>query len=681
MKIKKITIQNFRKLKDISFETVDGINTIVGPNGIGKSSILDSIRLIKAVLLSNIENEANQTLQNMGLYSPHLNNLLFENICGDHTKETVIDLKIQLSEDEIKFVKSDILSFNFSRLQNQLGQNTVSRLNLVSFLSTPAGLSKMSEIAQETETLLKEFEKTHIAQIRLTMGINNIQGLNGFHQEICSFVFKSTEFSQTLFSVFPADRNMPTGDANIQLGQNDVSQQIQSYSIQPQLKFNRLKAAIISFLMINSNNIEPIQQDFKLIFDGLLPGKEFAGINLESRTGRLSVLIREITSGVVYDIDFLSSGEKGLLLTLFLLLRTVEKNGIVLLDEPELHLNPAVCQNIIPFLKKHICENKNVQIILTTHSSEILANTKDDESSRLLHLINESTISPIYKKDNEEAQHAIKCLGIGTADLLFNKGVVYLEGTTDDEFINEILKGLVSGFKIQSLGGRTIVENEIKILQEADKKNELQGYHVFVLDLDNRPSSLKDTLNVKIIQWDRYSFENYLLNLNVLYDVVKSQNPKDFPGNRAEFNKVVKEIAFSQIDQIAFYEILDEQSPKNISVTKKEIKEKNIQEIAKLVSEKINILKYELKKFNETEWEQSFKDCVESKITEMKYDWEDNWKLKCKGKDLLTTIYQKFGLSNYKDFVKSLVKTNKVDDTEEWQILKSKITPITLKQK
>ncbi len=178
------------------------------------------------------------------------------------------------------------------------------------------------------------------------------------------------------------------------------------------MKFSRLKAAIISYLMINRNDINPIKDDFALIFDNLLPGKELTGINMEPRIGRLSVLIKETQNGRIYDIDFLSSGEKGLLLTFFLLLRTVRDNGIILLDEPELHLNPSVCKRIIPFLREYICDRKKVQVILTTHSAEILADTKEDETSLLLHLIGEETISPILKRDNEERRRRrIKSLG------------------------------------------------------------------------------------------------------------------------------------------------------------------------------------------------------------------------------------------------------------------------------
>ncbi len=680
MKFKKVSIKNFRKLEDISFDCASNITTIVGPNGIGKSSILDAIRIVKAVLLPSSKDEMQQSLQFLGVFSPHVGQILVETIAGDLTKPVTMDLRIEVSQEEIALLKQDLHNFNILRLQNRIGQNNLASINLIAFLSSPVGSQQLSEVQKETEKFLEEFEKTNIAQIKFQIFQNQANGFNGFHQELISYLFRSPIFSETLFTVFTADRNFPTGDTNIQLGQNEIGQQLQSYSIQPQAKFARLKAAIISFIMINGNNISPIQNDFKLIFDSLIPGKELAGISLEERTGRLSVLIKETGTSRVYDIDFLSSGEKGLLLTLFLLLRTVRERGIIILDEPELHLNPAVCKNIIPFLKKYICDEKKAQIILTTHSAEILADTKESNDCQLLHLIDAKTISPIYKNDNEEAQEAIKGLGITTSDLLFNKGVVYLEGTTDDEYIYEVLKGVVDGFKIQSLGGRSIVENEIKVLQEADKRGELKGFHIFVIDFDNKPTSLTSTNNVNVIQWDRYSFENYLLNLTYLYDVVKDDQIKNFPSNRGEFNKRVKELAFSQIESICVYNTIEKLTPKTISASKPETKSKNIEEISQLFSDKVDLLKNSLSSFNKTFFEQEFKKDYEQRKAEMELDWEENWKVKCKGKDLLTFVFNEYGIRNYKKFIKDLIAINKGKDSDEWKILKAKLHTIISKK-
>jgi len=51
MKIKKLRIQNFRGLSDVHFDFDQPTNVIVGPNAIGKTTILESIRLVKALLM------------------------------------------------------------------------------------------------------------------------------------------------------------------------------------------------------------------------------------------------------------------------------------------------------------------------------------------------------------------------------------------------------------------------------------------------------------------------------------------------------------------------------------------------------------------------------------------------------------------------------------------------------
>lgn len=680
MKINNIRIQNFRKLADINFNCKGSINTIVGPNGVGKSSIIEAIRLLKSILLQSQDNEAITALQVMGIFSPQNQSVTFDAICSDLNKQTKIGLTISLNEDELQFVTDRTSEFALLRLQYAIGQIPGSQLNLIGYLSTPAGQQQFNSIHQDTIQQLNDFKSyKKLADIELTINRGQSQGKNGFDQELISFIFRNTTSSQTLFSVFPADRNFPTGDANIQLGQGDLQQQLQSFSIQPNLKFQRLKNTIINNLLLNNNDIQPIKKDFELIFQHLLPGKELYGIRIEDSTNRLSVLIRESSNNAIYDIDFLSSGEKGLLLTLFLLIRTISKGGIVIIDEPELHLNPAVCRNIISFLKKHICEKMDIQIILTTHSAEILTETKEDESLQLLNLINPYTISPIYKNDNTEAAEAIKALGVSTADLLFNKGVIYLEGTTDEDYLNEVIRSYSVSFKVKSLGGRTVIENEIRTLQSSDKTGSLKGLHIFILDFDNKPTTLTSSNNVKVLQWDRYSFENYLLDIDTMYDVIRERGSAKFPSNRAEFTRTIKKLAFEQIDGFAINEVYTKAVPSSISLSKKELKsQKSALEVAHTLSDKILTLKNELEAFNKENWINDFVENATSQTDQLKEVWEANWKKQCKGKELLIGIYEYFELTNYKEFIKTIIRQNKINNTEEWQIITSKLESVIL---
>lgn len=68
----------------------------------------------------------------------------------------------------------------------------------------------------------------------------------------------------------------------------------------------------------------------------------------------------------------MSSGEKGLILTFLLISHSICNGGVIMLDEPELHLNPAVCKTILPFLIDEYLTKNDVQAIICSHSPEIL---------------------------------------------------------------------------------------------------------------------------------------------------------------------------------------------------------------------------------------------------------------------------------------------------------------------
>jgi AAA ATPase-like protein len=76
MRVKRLAITNFRAIErlDMSFE--DLVTVIVGPNAIGKTTILEGMRLCKGVLSPRTQGEANQVLISLGAIAPHLPNQL-----------------------------------------------------------------------------------------------------------------------------------------------------------------------------------------------------------------------------------------------------------------------------------------------------------------------------------------------------------------------------------------------------------------------------------------------------------------------------------------------------------------------------------------------------------------------------------------------------------------------------
>lgn len=53
MKLKKITIRNFKSLYDVSFEP-GLVNVFIGANGSGKSSVLEAIGVLSAAMTDRI---------------------------------------------------------------------------------------------------------------------------------------------------------------------------------------------------------------------------------------------------------------------------------------------------------------------------------------------------------------------------------------------------------------------------------------------------------------------------------------------------------------------------------------------------------------------------------------------------------------------------------------------------
>ena len=118
------------------------------------------------------------------------------------------------------------------------------------------------------------------------------------------------------------------------------------------------------------------------------------------------------------------------------------------------------------------------------------------------------------------------------------------------------------GFKFKPLFGRNNIEIEIKRLLEAAEKKELKGEHYFIFDNDRKPSDLHGSEHVQILQWDRYSIENYLLNMDALhYALTKLDLCKNKPESSGSFKTKVKELALNQIASIAQQEAFFELKP------------------------------------------------------------------------------------------------------------------------
>jgi predicted ATPase len=94
-------------------------------------------------------------------------------------------------------------------------------------------------------------------------------------------------------------------------------------------------------------------------------------IETDIRTGenRLRVKLKN-SRGKFHFLDDLSAGEHQVLIQLYLLHRWLEPGGIVLIDEPDLHLHPSLIPGFLASLES-LVEKKKGQLLITSHLPDI----------------------------------------------------------------------------------------------------------------------------------------------------------------------------------------------------------------------------------------------------------------------------------------------------------------------
>lgn len=674
MRITRLKISNFRGLSNIDFDLTQDTSVIVGPNAIGKSTIFEAIRLLKVILLPSYMNEAQEVLSEMRAWSPMNNSIIVDGIIGDKTKDLLIQADLTLSAAEVSIIESQISTLANLHIRNTQGiPQNIDDLGLTQFLSSTQGqeLFKKSknEVLQQVE-LLKKNPKISIA-LSMEIAGGQIRGLNLSDQEMATVLIRALPQTHTYISYFPADRALPIGEVPLQIGTGDMAEHARSHIAQPGKKYLRLKNFMVNRHLLSEAARIETKDDFALIFKELLQGKSFEGIEL-SQHGLLSIKIREDSKGRTFDLDNMSSGEKGLILMFLIMRRTIAPGGIVLIDEPELHLNSSVQKKLLPFLIEHVLEPSKIQAIICTHSPEILGHAYDRDDCTLFHLRSGSDITPVLRKDKSEVFEALKRLGVNTDDVLFTQGTIYVEGEYDSDLLEVGFANRIHGFKVTQLGGRNNIEKEINRLQVEENKKALDVKQNFLFDFDRKPSGLQSSEMVKVEQWDRYCFENYLIDSNMIYDAGTELGAKNLP-TRGAMKDHLKSLAFNQIKAVIAREVYRNKEPENGGLRPQEIEKlSEFTEMADVLATRIVKIKTDVSTFDKVAWAKGFdEECIALEAVK-KPEWETDWEKQCDGKKLMNDLRTSIGVNtSVLEFKKKIMFHMEKNKSDNWRVIDS----------
>jgi predicted ATP-binding protein involved in virulence len=327
MKVKRLTLRSFRGIDDLTLDFAPNVTVLIGNNGAGKSSILDALAISFTQFV-----------------------------------EKVSEVGMEISQ---KFQYSDIInSFTQSTLQMSvdcLGEQTWiatrDRFTDESTFSAAEGSIPPEEVAS---SFVRNLLNNHRANLPLIVYYPVSRGVTSISLELSlNFLEEQARSAQTL----AYDHSLPAG-------RSSFSDFFQWFKIREDLE-NEVRLEKDSSYR---------DHQLKAVRDAIYsfsPGFS----NLRVRRSPLRMIVEKFGELVV---NQLSDGEKYLLAMVGDLARRLaianpglpdplQGEGVVLIDEIELHLHPKWQRDIVPALTNTF---PNCQFILTTHSPQVLGEVK-----------------------------------------------------------------------------------------------------------------------------------------------------------------------------------------------------------------------------------------------------------------------------------------------------------------
>ena len=217
-------------------------------------------------------------------------------------------------------------------------------------------------------------------------------------------------------------------------------------------------------LRLLNNNLELFHKDEEVTFvNNYIQKLGYKGFTLREVDPLNNVyqVCVEKRNGELFEISKASSGEKEILNMLLGIFAFNVKNGVVIIDEPDLHLHP-LWQNILLDLFFELSDQRGIQFMLATHSPTFITRRSIRNTLRVYALNGESKVVMPPPLDESEKDLFQIINVFNNAKIFFADKVVLVEGDADNLIYHSILR------KLQPQSNKTEV---IEVLDVKGKDN------------------------------------------------------------------------------------------------------------------------------------------------------------------------------------------------------------------
>ncbi len=664
MKIVYLHVENFRAIRKVKLTGLQDMVVIAGPNGCGKSCVLDSIRLFKSVYGGYQPNEWQQWLGEFQIDFQR-NPQQMSSLLRDRSKSSIIEAGIELSRDEITFIKSRLREM----LEDSVWKTVVPSLNDPWLRARGALAAELRAYKPTVDARVNEQFPVVLRQLGTNIQSGRLEisptgEAKTFSNILLELVFSSFYPKHIgVIDYHGSHRNYnreELGGINLSLDQSeDTYRQSSLYNYGN--KYSNIKSEMAAEYVRqalreksgsgnDSMRIKDLSETLQELFKIFFPGKEFLG-PVPTDDGNLSFPVK-LEGGATHDINDLSSGEKEVLFGYLRLRNSAPKHSVILLDEPELHLNPALIRGLPQFYHRNLSLDLDNQLWLVTHSDAFLREAVGQARLHVFHMQYAAAGDQIENQvrevqAGEEVEATILELVGDLAAYRPGAKVVFFEGE-NSEFDRGMVSRLFPEFEKEmnfvSGGNKHRVERLHQTLQRSVQAGKIPVRIYSVVDKDSDLGTNTEGDFHGHHTWDVYHIENYLLEPRFICDALKQIGTCSSEVDSPELvESCLRRIAQDQIGKLVSHKIsaqirkeLIEGLELGIDPNSDDIGEEMHKSVKRSVGKVKSLVSGKLGKPDIEERVKQERAILEDSLR------ENNWKKHFKGRDVLRVFAGKY---------------------------------------
>lgn len=541
MKIKSLAIRNFRGISNLETGLLGDTIIVAGQNGSGKSCIFDAIRLLKSVYGGYQQNEWQHFFAEFQIQL-HGGSKNLKGLFNDSTKSVDISVEFQIRDREKANLNQNAAALLEETIWQTLLPEAFQYGGYNKALFSNQFRERQPEVTARVNSELPRFLAELGSEVLFGRVIIAPTGQIVITPSLVLQVIFSNYRPREIGVIDFHGAQRHYGRENVQ-GINlnlDQTNQTRSQSslYNYNAKYNNVKSEMagnyIAEMLAEAAGPGLPEDETSLagamieLFSAFFPGKEFLGPK-PTPEGSLSFPVR-ISNGAVHDLDELSSGEKEILYGYLRIRSSAPKDSIILLDEPELHLNPRLIRGLPEFYRKYLGEALKNQLWLVTHSDALIREAVGKPGFNVFHMLpcgtensGSSQLRPLVATTDLDSVMT-DLVGDLAAYRPGGKGLI-MEGGGDSDFDRTFALALfpaeLQGINLISGSNKAKVHALHEVLARAYAKGDLPTKFFAVVDRD---SEQRQTLSdgVTRFAWDVYHIENYLLEPSFIAEAVNA---------------------------------------------------------------------------------------------------------------------------------------------------------------